>query len=41
MLISFVYKGEIAQTLYTIKEERMRITIKKQKIDCLTTANLS
>ena len=31
MLISFVYKGGIAQTLYTIKEERMRDYYKKAK----------
>ena len=31
MLISFVYKGEIAQTLYTIKEERMMSCNKKAK----------
>lgn len=41
MLIFFVYKGKIAQISRTIKEERMRDYYKKQKIDCLTTANLS
>jgi len=41
MLIFFVYRGEIAQISRTIKEERRGIIIKKQKIDCLTTANLS